>query len=51
MEFNCTDVVQVASEREHALLALVVPDLDLVFVTTTHEHVLRVMEVHSADRT
>ena len=49
MEFYCTNIVQVTSESEHALLLLVVPDLDLVVIAAADEHVLRVMEVNGSD--
>ena len=50
MELNGPDVFHVPLQREHALLDLIVPHLDEVIVSTTHEHGLRLVEVHAADR-
>jgi len=51
MEFYGSHIIQVASEREEALLGLIVPDFDSVIITTTNEHGLGLMEVHSSHRT
>lgn len=51
MELNCANVVQMACEREHALLLLVVPYLYLVVVAAADKHVLRVMEVDGSNGT
>ena len=50
VEFYSPDIVQVTSECEHAFLRLVVPDFNLMIITTTDEHGLRLMEEGSSYR-
>ena len=50
MELNCSHVVQMALECEHALLDLIVPNLDHVIITSGHKHRLGIMETNSSDR-
>lgn len=50
VELNSTDVVEMAKEGEHTASALVVPHLDLVVISTTHEQGLSVVEANASDR-
>ena len=51
MELDCSDVVHVPLQSEHALLHFVVPHLDHVVVTARDKHWLRLVEVDAANRT
>ena len=51
VEFYRANVVQMACQREHALLLFIVPNLDLVVITSADEHVLSVMKVNCSYRT
>ena len=47
MELHRTDVVQVPVQSEQTLLGFVVPNFDLVVVTSRDEHLLRVVKVYA----
>ena len=51
MELNCANVVKMTCQSEEALLSLVVPNLDLMIVTTTDEKWLSFMKTDAPNRT
>lgn len=50
VELNSTDVIQVSKKGKKASMQLIVPDLDLVIITSRDEERLRFMEMNAADR-
>lgn len=51
VELDSTNVVKMTIESELALLSLIVPDLNLMIVTTRNEHRLGLMEADTTNRT
>lgn len=50
VEEDCSDIVQVAIEREDTAASLVRPDLDLVIITARYEEWLCFVEINASDR-
>ena len=51
MELYSSDIVKMTGECEHTFLRFIVPNFDLVVITTTDEHWLCFMEVNTSNRT